>query len=81
MDEVGGDESAPPVEQFAVVKAVLVHGAPDEDVVAADQRNFGFRIVVGRLAEWVVCEPKRSQKRKRKTDESGPIGDRWQTNR
>lgn len=58
LDEVGRDETLPTVQQFALVKAILVHVAPDQNVVAGCERQFCFRILIRRLGEWVVRVPR-----------------------
>ena len=47
LDEIRRNQTPPTIQQFAVVKSVLVHSAPHQDVVAACQGDFRFRIVVG----------------------------------
>ena len=47
LDEIRRNQTPSTVQQFTVVKSVLVHSAPHQDVVAACQGDFRFRIVVG----------------------------------
>ena len=50
LDEVGGDEAAPPVEDLAVVEAVLVDVAPHQDVVA----RVHLQLSLGRLVRGML---------------------------
>jgi hypothetical protein len=57
VNEVGGHQTASPVQRLAVEETVLVHVAPHQQVVARVDVQLGLGVVVGRLRERVVRVP------------------------